>query len=328
MAWSDLLKIRTWSLNGAKTENVTDAVKSMTWSGSYRDCARQLSFDVRSDALAELGSLARLYHGTDKLFSGTIFERSRDSKEDVLSCVAYDKGIFLKRNSVQLAVRSQTPEAVTRRLCGEYGITAGDLAATGVPLSRNFIGSSIYQVIQTLYTLASDATGEKYQIRFQGDTLNVQIKSRAAATLRLIPGNNLISCNAKDSVSNMVNSVGVYDDSQNLTTIYNSPENTAALYGLMRSAIRAGACDDPEKTAKALLEDNGVKTTITAECIGNVRLITGNTVALHEPVTGTDGLFWILSDSHTCPNGIYRTKVTLDFKNLMDKQDAGSVPKE
>ena len=51
-------------------------------------------------------------------------------------------------------------------------------------------------------------------------------------------------------------------------------------------------------------------------------------MVVHEPVTGTDGLFWILSDSHTTVNGIYQTTVTLDFRNLMDKQEAGSVPTE
>lgn len=51
-------------------------------------------------------------------------------------------------------------------------------------------------------------------------------------------------------------------------------------------------------------------------------------MVVHEPVTGTDGLFWILSDSHTTVSGVYQTTVTLDFRNLMDKQEAGSVPTE
>ena len=59
-----------------------------------------------------------------------------------------------------------------------------------------------------------------------------------------------------------------------------------------------------------------------------MKLITGNAVAVHEPVTGVDGLFWITADSHTVRRGVYQTKVTLDFRNLMDGQAAGSLPKE
>ena len=96
----------------------------------------------------------------------------------------------------------------------------------------------------------------------------------------------------------------------------------------MQQAIRASDKEDPAQSARQILEENGIKTTITAKCLGSTKLITGNAVVVHEPVTGTDGLFWILSDSHTTVNGIYQTTVTLDFRNLMDKQEAGSVPTE
>lgn len=124
----------------------------------------------------------------------------------------------------------------------------------------------------------------------------------------------------------MVSSVAVYSDTYKKTATYNSTENYVALYGLMQAAIKASACDNPSETAKQQLEDNGISTTITAQCIGSVKLISGHTVVIHEPQTGTDGLFWILTDSHTTARGIYQTKVTLDFRNLMDQQEAGSVP--
>lgn len=155
----DLLKIRTWSLDGSKTEHVTSRVRSKTWSGSYKDCARQLSFSVLPDALAELGGMARLYKDADILFSGHIVSRGRDSLGHEIDCTALDNGLYLKRNSTFIAVRKQTPEAIAAQLCGEFGIPCGDLAATGVPLSRNFLGVSLYQIIQTMYTLAAEQTG-------------------------------------------------------------------------------------------------------------------------------------------------------------------------
>jgi len=326
MAYDDELKIHTWSLDGTRSENITEQLQSKTWSGSYKDCCRQLSFEPLNTALCELGGAARLYHGTDVLFSGRIFERTRDSLSHTIPLVAYDRGIYLKRNEAYLAVKGQTPEALTRQLCDEYKVLVGNLAATGVKITRNFLGVSLYQIIQTMYTLASDQTGKKYQIRFAGDLLHVVVKEKNADTIRLIPGSNLLSCTARESLTDMVNSVAVYSDTYQKIATYNSTENYVALYGLMQSAIKASSCDDPAKTARQMLEDNGISTTITAQCIGSTKLITGNTVVVHEPQTGTDGLFWILSDSHSFARGIYQTKVTLDFRNLMDKQEAGSVP--
>lgn len=329
MAYNDLLKIRTWSLDGAKTEHVTEKVQAKTWSGSYKDCARQLSFSVLPEALAELGGMARLYKDADILFSGHIVSRSRDSLGKTVDCSALDNGLYLKRNSTYMAVRKQTPEAVTAQLCGEFGVPCGELAATGVPLSRNFLGVSLYQIIQTMYTLAAEQTGKQYQIRFRSNHLTVVEKAVGPESIRLVPGSNLLSCRSAESIERMVNRVAVYDDDKfKKVAQYDSPENYVALYGLMQKAIRASEKENPENAARDILEQNGISTTITAQCLGNVKLITGNAVAVHEPVTGVDGLFWITADSHTVRRGVYQTKVTLDFRDLMDGQTAGSLPKE
>lgn len=329
MAYNDLLKIRTWSLDGAKTEHVTEKVQAKTWSGSYKDCARQLSFSVLPEALAELGGMARLYKDADILFSGHIVSRNRDSLGKTVDCSALDNGLYLKRNSTYMAVRKQTPEAVTAQLCGEFGVPCGELAATGVPLSRNFLGVSLYQIIQTMYTLAAEQTGKQYQIRFRSNHLTVVEKAVGPESIRLVPGSNLLSCRSAESIERMVNRVAVYDDDKfKKVAQYDSPENYVALYGLMQKAIRASEKENPETAARDILEQNGISTTITAQCLGNVKLITGNAVAVHEPVTGVDGLFWITADSHTVRRGVYQTKVTLDFRNLMDGQTAGSLPKE
>lgn len=328
MAYNDLLKIRTWSLDGKKTEHITPFVQSKTWSGSYRDCARQLSFSVTPEALCELGGRVRLYHEADILFSGHVVSRQRDSLGQTIDCEALDNGLYLKRNSTYLAVRKQTPEAVTRELASEFGIPVGVLAATGVSLSRNFLGVNLYQIIETLYALASEQNGKKYQVRFASNKLQVVEKAIGAESLRLVPGSNLLSCTSKDSIEDMVTRVGVYDDNNKLTAHFDSPEGYVALYGLMQKAIKASDKEKPEATAKEILEENGIATTITAECIGSPKLITGNAVVVEEPVTGTYGQFWITSDSHNFSGGVYHTKVSLDFRNLMDKQEAGSVPKE
>ncbi len=328
MAYDDLLKIRTWSLDGKRTEHITELVQAKTWSGSYTDCARQLTFSALPEALMETGGMTRLYHGADILFSGHIVSRSRDSLGQTVDCTALDNGLYLKRNSTYLSVRNQTPEAITRQLCAEFGIPCGTLAATGVTLSRNFLGVSLYQIIQTMYTLAAEQTGKQYQARFQSNHLYVVEKAIGAESIRLVPGGNLIWCRSSESIERMVNRVAVYNDQCRQAAAYDSPENYAALYGLMQQAMKASDKEDPEASARDILRENGISTTITAQCTGNPKLITGNAVVVHEPATGTDGLFWITADSHTVARGVYQTKLSLDFRNLMDKQTAGSVPTE
>ncbi len=328
MAYDDLLKIRTWSLDGTRSKHITEQIQSKTWSGSYKDYSRQLTFSALPTALLELGGLTKLYHEAETLFYGRIVSRRRDSLGQTIDCTALDNGLFLKRNSTYLSVRNQTPEAVTRQLCGEFGIPCGDIAGASVPLSRNFLGVSLYQIIQTMYTLAAEQNGKQYQIRFKGNRLCVVEKTIGPESICLTPGSNLLWCRSSESIEKMVNRVMVYDDKFHQTAVYDSPENYIALYGLMQQAVKASSRENPEASAKDILEQNGIATTITAQCLGNTKLITGNAVAVHEPVTGTDGLFWITADTHTVTRGVYQTRVSLDFRNLMDKQTAGNLPKE
>ncbi len=150
-------------------------------------------------------------------------------------------------------------------------------------------------------------------MRFASNSLQVVEKAIGADRLRRVPGSNLLSCTSKDSMENLVTRVGVYDDNNRLVQHFDSPDNYVALYGLMQQAIKASDKEKPETTAKEILEENGIETTITAECIGSPKLITGNAVVVEEPVTGTYGQFWITSDSHSFSGGVYHTKVSLDF---------------
>lgn len=326
------LEIRTTNPDGASA-NVTSLCRSISWSGDYRNAARTLSFSPVTSiddkhlpaAPTELGGSARLSVDGTVLMDAYSLTRTRDSLGTSIDVVAYDRGLYLTRNSKTLAVANLTPEAVTASLASEFGIRTGDLARTGVKLKRNFIGVSLYKIIMSLYSLAAEQTEKKYAIRFRGTAMEVVEVKQGAESILLQPGSNLLSLTAMEDASKLVNSVAIYDDKLNLTGTEQDAASTA-LYGVMRQAIRASAHNDPVAYAKKLLRENGMHTTITANCIGNAKLITGNTAVVKEPVTGTCGLFWIVSDTHTWQRNVYTTKVTLSLEAVMDSQSAGSVP--
>ncbi len=326
------VKIRTTDPDGT-TANITQLCQSITWSGDWRNVARTLSFSPTVSAVdkhlprapTELGGSAQFWCGSELLMDAYSLERTRDSLSNTIDVTAYDRGLYLTRNSKIFRVTQQTPEAVTSALCGEYGIQVGSLAATGVPITRNFLGVNLYKIIMTMYTLAADQTGRKYRIRFKGTKLEVVEMGISEESIRLMPGSNLLVCTTVESASKMTNSVAIYDDNYNLIQTQEDSE-AVGLYGLMREAIKASSYDDPVSHAKQILSENGLQTDITVQALGNLKLITGNTVALQEPVTGVYGKFWIVSDTHTWQRGLYQTKLTLSLEALMDEQEAGSLP--
>lgn len=328
------IRIQTTNPDGT-TANVENLCTTIHWGGDWRNVSRTLRYSpVTSDtdqrlpkAPTELGGSTRFYVDDALLMDAYNLERTRDSLGSTVDVTAYDRGIYLTRNSKYLRVEGQTAEAVTARLCGEYGIETGTLAATGVPITRNFLGVSLYKIIMTLYTLAADQTGKKYRIRFRETALEVVEMIQSAESILLRPGSNLLSCITRESASQMTNSVAIYDDAFHQSSVQEDGE-AVKLYGLMQAAIKASSYDDPVAHAKKLLRENGMQTTITLNALGNTKLVTGNTVVVQEPVTNTYGLFWILSDAHTWKKGIYQTKLTVSLEALMDSQTAGSLPKK
>lgn len=329
-----ILTIRTTNPDG-KSADIAALCKSVTWSGDIHNSCRSLTYTpVTADAdpqfpvaPTELGGSVQFSVDGTLLLDAFSLDRTRDTLSSTIDVIAYDRGIYLTRNSTYIRVEGETPESRTARLCKEFGIEIGTLAATGVPITRNFFGVSIYKIIMTMYSLASAQTGKKYQIRFRGAKLDVVIIEQSSESIRLKPGCNLLSATIKESASSMTNSVAIYDDDCNRISVQENAE-LKNLYGLMQAAIKASSYDDPVAQAKKILSENGLQTTITLNALGNVKLVTGNTVVVEEPITGTYGLFWIVSDTHTWKAGIYQTKVSLSLEAIMDSQEAGSVPTE
>lgn len=153
----EYVKIRATDPDGS-TANITQLCRSITWSGDWRSAARTLRYSpVASQddihlprAPTQLGGSAQFWHGGELLMDAYALERTRDSLGNTIDVTAYDKGLYLTRNSDFRRVENQTAEAVTAAVCGKFGIPVGELAATGVPLTRNFLGVSLYKIIMTL----------------------------------------------------------------------------------------------------------------------------------------------------------------------------------
>lgn len=321
-----LIAAPDWS----KSYDVTELAESVAWAGSYDTVGRTVDFALPVDdggllpvIPCPMGSHVQLLADGALRFDGTVFTRERTAGENLLSLGAVDRGINLKACEGSYQFKGWTPEAVAARVCGDYGFTAGNLARTGVSVTRKFAGVSLYQIIQTAYTLAAEQTGKRYQLRFRGAALDVVEKGLGAKTLVLKPGSNLLSATSRESAERLINSVAIYDDNGQKAATRRDSE-AVGLYGLMEAYLKQSKDRDTDREAQRLLADNPVVQKVTVEASGNPDLISGNGVIVREPVTGLWGTFWILADSHTWKNGVYRTKLTLDFRNLMDEADAGS----
>lgn len=319
--------------NGEETsQDIIHLVPSLTWAGDLQQAARSLDYEVVQPAndttvprvSCDVGGKVLLMDNDTVLFEGHIFSRERHTDSSRIAVHCFDWGFYLKQNHGLYKFTGQTPEQIARRLCNDFGIPAGSMAYTGVPIHRNFIGDTLYDILLTSYTMASRQTGKQYYIHFQGRQLYVMERG-TEPNMQIGAGTNLIGASLSESVENMVNQVAVYDKNDNLITTI-ADEEAKQLYGVMQRILRQSGDESVMEEARALLKENGYSQQITVECLGGTGNRTGGCVTVREPTTGLQGLFYIDGDTHTWKNGQYFNKLTLNFKSIMDEQDAGQSP--
>ena len=299
--------------NSDGTFDITQLVTTVSLSGDYQQCSRTLDFSMVSSPIdnsipsirCELGNAVTLTENNEIMFQGNIFSRQKSTNGNTIDVTCFDRGFYLKKNEATYKFTNQTPEAIARRICGDFSIPVGDIASTGISITKNFIGRNLYDIIQSAYTIASEKTHKKYITRFEGTKLCIREKEGQKNTLVLEGGSNLMDASVSESIQNMVNQVVIYDSNDNLI-----------------KTMKNDVSDKAQKT----LDDNGVTQKITVNNLGDIRNITGNSVIVKEPYTGINGLFYIDGDTHTWKNGIYLNKLVLNLKNVMDEKESGTDP--
>lgn len=311
--------------NSAGTFHITELVESVQWAGDYQQCARTLDFSILSalddKALPEIacpvGSAVTM-RADGAEFSGFVISRTKSTLENTINLSCCDRGFYLKNIGISRKVTEALPEDIARELCAAYNIKAGELAATGVRISRNFPGANLWDIIRTAYVLASSRTGVKYHIGFEGAALCARAKVQDKETPVLEGKSVLIDAATTESVESMVNSVLLVDEAGQTTETLRREDDIAA-YGLLQRVLKQG---DSAK-AQELLDDNAFSQKLSITTLGDVRLTAGRCVIIKEPYTGMSGLFWIENDAHDWKNGVHTAKLTVSFQAMMDEQQAG-----
>lgn len=312
---------------GGSVQDLTQLVQTITWSGDVRQVCRELSASlavprdgsVEPPALEE-GAVLALRRAGSPLFTGPLLTATTTTQSSAVDLSALDRGRFLLGNEGWYKFSGVTPEGAAAALARDFGIPTGSLAATGVFISRKFPGVSLDKILRTLYNLAGERNGKRYLIRFTGaGELEVVEKPNSAS---LTIASTMGVTNTWD-ITNLQNSVAIYTSQGSLVR---RVEDGASMgrNGRLEHVLTQRDGEDAGGEAQAWLEDHGLTQKLTVETLGDPRLITGSGVLLKDTGSGVSGLFWVDSDTHTWKNKQYFTKVTLNFRNIVDNTLAGS----
>lgn len=316
--------------HGTSSKRITDLLLSWSWSGDKATLVRQLAAEIVFDEMTglpapQLGDAVMMTDDSGTaVFDGVVLKRSAGSEDTSMSFTCFDRGIYCRRNDGTYKFRDAAPETITRQVCADYEIPVASLPRSGAKVSRKFAGVALDKIIETVWTLASQQTGEKYAITYTPRGLMVSVRDVSERSLVLKAESNLMDAQTSEDASNMVNSVAIYDSDGSF--LRRTGDSAAQqLYGVMEKHLTANASSDvdTDKEAQELLDDGGMQQTVTVNVLGDLSLITGKTVVVRENRTGLQGIFWIDADVHTWKRGNYYCKLTLNCRNVVSGSISG-----
>lgn len=312
---------------GGESRDITGLAVTWTWSGDKASITRQLVAEIAyvEDSglpVPEIGDLITM-EDTERLFQGVVLRRTLGSEDHTLSVTAFDYGIYLQKNDCTAKFAGATPEEITRSLCAEKGVPVASLPTTGIQLRRKFAAVKLGQAITTVWSLAAEKNGKRYAIRYTPSGLLVKERTVSGESLVLAAAGNLMDATTTEDASNVVNSVAIYDKNGNFLQRLGDTASQG-LIGVMEAHITQRDGSDAVNEANHKLEDGKQTRTVTANVLGDLSLITGETVVVREDRTGLEGVFWIDADTHTWKNNSYYTKLTLNCRNVAATASTGS----
>lgn len=304
-----------------KDKDITDYVSSMSWGGSKSQMARKLELRIVNAPLdpnvqkLEIALADPIYlfedDGKTELFRGFITEREASSLTGTVSYVAYDILFYTLKSTATYNFSGKTAEAITQMVCGDLEIPVGSVASTGISQKLIVQNKTIYDIISEAYAQATEQSKKEYIILARKGKLCVERVGGIVCEIELAEDSNIISSKYKESITNMVNRVKIYDGEGNPVGMVQNDKDLK--YGVFQQVYTKEEGKDATTTAKSMFK--GVEKTFTLECVNFNGAITGAGAIVRDSSTGLSGDVWIEADTHTYSNGVATMSLTVTLRD-------------
>lgn len=311
-----------------KNTDITEYVSSISWGGSRSEVARKLELKIVNAPLddnitpitIDLADPVYLFEddGKTELFRGFVTEREASSVQGVVTYVAYDLLFYTLKSKATYNFSSKTAETITQMVCNDLEIPVGSLASTGISQKLIVQNVSIYEIIMQAYTQAYQQNGVNYRVTAKKGLLNVEEMGKIVCEIELTEDSNITSSQYKETLTNMVNKVRIYDGEGNPAGVVQNDADVKK-YGIFQQVYTKEEGKNATTTAESMFV--GVEKTFTLNCVNHNGAVTGSGAVVRDSSTGLSGVVWIDADTHTWNNGVATMSLTVTLKQIMDTKE-------
>lgn len=322
------------TLQDGTSYDISQIVSSIKWGGDIRQAARNLEIDLalsRDSNLPRynvpLGSLLLLRNQERELIRTVVFDTQKSTSE-TFKVIGYDHLIYLLKSTGTYIFRGMSPEAITTKVCADFGIPVGSLPASGVTLQKLILRDmTIHDVLLVAWTEAGKRNGKKYMLKMIEGKLSVIEKAQQTVRWLITEGTNLMSANYSENLNDMKNKIVIVGDKDQVIAQVQD-DSLIKQYGILQelhqeSDITTG---EAQTMAANLLKDLGkVTRSASLECLGLDDVEAGTAIEVQESLTGLIGTFYVDTDEHTVQNDQHTMSLKLNWTDEVATKDAPEI---
>lgn len=302
--------------------DITQLVKSVTWSGHSDKPNRQLDLSLQNttDGKSKVinivnGKFVEFRSEGVLLFRGVVFQTQISLNGD-MSVTTYDENYYLTKSNDQRTFKKVKASDIVKRLCSDFGIPTGKIADTGYVIPKLIMDDkTLYETMKLALTQTKKQTGKRFFIFNRGGKLYLEKLASTFSKYIIEVGSNLTSASYSTSIEDMKTQVKVIGGKKDIYVVKIKDGTLAGKYGIMQLVDKMdekATKSQVEQRARTLLKQNAViDDKATIESIGIDDVITGVQVYVREPLTGIVGTYYITADTHTYENGNHTMSLEL-----------------
>jgi len=326
--------------NPGQMTDITPIVQSIEHSGDIMQASRKLTLrllntiDGKTQAKKILeGREVRFLSENVEQFRGIIFATEINAAGE-MSVTAYDENIYLTKNTDTIIFRNKSASDIVKFLCNKFGISMGTIENTGyiIPkqISRNM---TLWDMMITALTTTRKQTGKKFVITSREGKLHLLERKSRLTKVILEDGVNILDASYSKSIEDLRNQVKVVgnEDKEGMPGIMVVEKNQQSItkYGLMQhleqmsGQVKQAAA---KQLAKELLKQKNVITDrAELTVMGMDEVIAGTSVYAVQKMTGIQGGFYVLADTHTYADGLHTMSLTLSATDELPQMEYTEV---
>ncbi|QVY62992.1 XkdQ/YqbQ family protein [Cytobacillus gottheilii] len=305
------------------SQDITQLVESVTWSGSSEKPNRQLdvtlinTLDGRKQAVTFApGKAIEFSNNGTRLFRGVLFASNIDDRGR-LNITAYDENVYLVKSKETRKFTNVKASDIARRLCSDFGIPIGKISDTGYVIPRlNCRTKTLYDILLMALTLTKKQTGKRFFLSSKDGKLNLMTASEQNTRWLIENGSNLVSASYSQSIEDTITQIKVIGGKEDSIVVTQKNAGLQRLYGVMQEVEtmdEKATRSQVEQRAQTLLKERGViDDQATVDALGIDEVISGSAVYVRESMTEIIGGYYVSSDTHTfSANGTHTMALVL-----------------